>query len=56
MKIIFTEEEVKKIILDYAQRVHSAEVNTIKIAQFMRDYCVITYEEPPVTPEELEAA
>lgn len=46
MKICFTQEEVKKIVLDYAQRVLNAELNHVELSNYSYDYCTLTYVEP----------
>ena len=51
MKIIFTKEEIKEIILCHVHREVFEEFNTIEIQNWRTDeFAIVTYVEP--TPEE----
>lgn len=49
MKISFTEKEIERIVLDYVNCNHNANLNTVTINHYSRyseGFCVVTYEEP----------
>lgn len=59
MKIIYTQEDVERIVLEYTERVHSAELNHVRISHYYSDYCTVEWRDPapeiavePLTPEE----
>ena len=49
MKIQFSEQEVERIVLDYVNRTHNVNLNTVTINHYSRysdGFCVVTYDEP----------
>ena len=42
MKIVFTESEVKEIVMDYVARAYSANMTYVKFNPYMGDYCEVS--------------
>ena len=54
MKVIFTEDEVQQIVLEFVQRTLTPTLNSVRFSNYSADYCVITVqetEEPETTTE-----
>jgi hypothetical protein len=54
MKVIFTEEEVQQIVLEFVQRTLTPKLNNVRISNYSMDYCIVTVEQPeePATTTE----